>query len=484
MKKSKILSWLTLGSLGASALSSCNSFYMDDVSPTYGFNHMTSMSAYYEGYVVSISGVGFSYYNNDFAYNCDDNLSVSLFESEDDYSKEKPLKELDFKVVSKRAGGSYFPPNVLAECEDGSQLFLPGITDYYYDRYMFSYTEVAPFAMFKHFLGTEDTVLFGSKETDNEVFYVKDAESELASFYNHDGTLLHTQYVNKNKNQSDYAGPMPYKDATLNKLYKFSGWEKTGTAKYTAKFEEQNASSYLSYDLSADKTYYTVSVKSGFSASAVKIASSVGEGSDEKPVKGIANDAFKGIQSLVKVELLEGTQTIGENAFNGCTNLRFINTGYLATLGKAAFAKTAIESVNFNHVGKLPDSLFAGCKRLKHVGSNFPNLEIGGNCFDGCTSLEWLDFSSNVSSWGSNSLANIKNLKWIFMKDNASVAGSALKNSSFDIYVKGSSLNTSFGWNNEYKGTVRYYLEDSTSAPSDPSRYWKYDKNGLPVNLG
>ncbi len=76
----------------------------------------------------------------------------------------------------------------------------------------------------------------------------------------------------------------------------------------------------LEYQLSSDKSYYTVIGLGTENRDRVNVPQSV----NGLPVKEIAAETFNGVKYLKEVKLPQGLEKIGENAFKGCEGLDFI----------------------------------------------------------------------------------------------------------------------------------------------------------------
>lgn len=80
----------------------------------------------------------------------------------------------------------------------------------------------------------------------------------------------------------------------------------------------------------------------------------------------IPEDLFAGRKDIVKVELPDGVEVIGDHAFEGCTWLE-----------EVIFPET------LKRIGK---EAFAGCTNLK-TAVHPPSVEVADNAFKGCRQL-------------------------------------------------------------------------------------------------
>ena len=87
------------------------------------------------------------------------------------------------------------------------------------------------------------------------------------------------------------------------------------------------------------------------------------------PVTTIANNVFKGCESLTELSLSDYVTTIGSSAFEGCTSLatiHFEKNSHLSVIGDRAFAKTALTLFEIPaDVIALGDGVFAQCLSLE-----------------------------------------------------------------------------------------------------------------------
>ena len=130
---------------------------------------------------------------------------------------------------------------------------------------------------------------------------------------------------------------------------------------------------------------------------------------------------FRELSTLTRVDLGDEVRTIGDNAFQSCSNLKAItlpegltSIGYrafqgsgltkvtlpstLTTIGGQAFQNcTALGDVLMPNVKLIGDNAFQGCTSLSRI--NLPNTltDMGFHVFDGCTNLETIEVHCNIS---------------------------------------------------------------------------------------
>lgn len=91
---------------------------------------------------------------------------------------------------------------------------------------------------------------------------------------------------------------------------------------------------------------------------------------DGRPVNSIANSAFAGNQSLVKIEVPDSVVSIDNNAFKGCRSLReAVLSEQLVSIGALSFAGCEnLESVTISDLTTRIDiSSFRGCRKFYRV---------------------------------------------------------------------------------------------------------------------
>lgn len=181
---------------------------------------------------------------------------------------------------------------------------------------------------------------------------------------------------------------------------------------------EEMTSEGFEYTLSTDKTYYILENVGAAGGSSFLIPSEY----NGTPVKKIAENAFRNQKNLRTVEVSEGIEEIGQNAFRGCTNLIMAKLPSSAKVGNYAFCDCNLLgslTANFNGVllrnlfGGSADSIPTALKTVTVVGSTglvanaFANaswvenislpktlVTVGEGAFTGCSSLASLTLDS------------------------------------------------------------------------------------------
>jgi len=162
--------------------------------------------------------------------------------------------------------------------------------------------------------------------------------------------------------------------------------------------------STLSFNLSSDGSYYTVSNSGTATRATVEIPYEY----NKKPVKVIEAGAFENCRGLTQIIIPDGVTSIGGNAFRGCSSLNeitipdsvtYIGDGAFsdcavveATIPVScakAFAGSAIKKVVITSGTDIADYAFADCTFLESVTLCDSIESIGINAFDGCEKLKY-----------------------------------------------------------------------------------------------
>ena len=121
------------------------------------------------------------------------------------------------------------------------------------------------------------------------------------------------------------------------------------------------------------------------------------------PVTVIFPGAFKGRRDLLTIEIPEGVEEIGDEAFLGCSGL---DTVYLpdsiTKIGPRAFKEcSSLTAVHLpEHVEALHYSVFDACRSLAAIDVPAGVRTIGNNAFDGCTGLRSLTLHEGLRELG------------------------------------------------------------------------------------
>ena len=122
-------------------------------------------------------------------------------------------------------------------------------------------------------------------------------------------------------------------------------------------------------------------------------------------VTSIGQDAFNQCTNLTSIAIPNSVTSIGSSAFYGCTNLTSVVIGNSVTsIGVSAFYEcTNLTSVVIpNSVASIGDYAFYGCTNLTSVTIGNSVTSIGDFAFYQCTNLTSIAIPTSVTSIGSN----------------------------------------------------------------------------------
>ena len=92
-----------------------------------------------------------------------------------------------------------------------------------------------------------------------------------------------------------------------------------------------------------------------------------------------------------------GVTTIGDGAFDYCTNLQRVTMGDMDTIGyRAFFSCTSLQSVTMGNVATIGMTAFTNCRNLKTIDMGFVQ-NIEGGAFAGCLSLTSIRFKNDTA---------------------------------------------------------------------------------------
>ncbi len=166
------------------------------------------------------------------------------------------------------------------------------------------------------------------------------------------------------------------------------------------------------YRLSDDKTYYILEgVGSASGSSSFLIPAQY----NSKPVKEIAEGAFRDVKNMRTLEVSEGIEKIGENAFRGCTNLLTAKLPSTATVGNYVFAGcSSLASLTVNLNGKQLKQLFG--EGNSSIPSSLKTVEIVGSttlaasAFAGGSMIESISLPETLTTVGSGAFSDCSSL--------------------------------------------------------------------------
>ena len=122
-------------------------------------------------------------------------------------------------------------------------------------------------------------------------------------------------------------------------------------------------------------------------------------------VTSIAENAFNGWSGL-ELSIPETIVSVGNNAFQDCSNVRGIYLGYsLTNIGTGVFKNCSklIDICIPGMITSISDNLFENCSGLKNISITNFITRIGNDAFSGCVGLTHIVIPSHVTSIGNNS---------------------------------------------------------------------------------
>ncbi len=188
-------------------------------------------------------------------------------------------------------------------------------------------------------------------------------------------------------------------------------------------------------------------------------------------VTSIGEDAFSDCNSLTEITIPNSVTSIGEDAFKYCSRLTNItvdenNPNYKSIDGNLytkngtsliqyAFGKVAEEFTIPDSVTSIGDYAFNGCSNLKEITIGNSVTSIGKNAFSGCSSLTEITIGNSVTFISQYAFASCSSLTEITIPDSVThIGGSAFAGCSsltkitlpFVGNSKNGTENTHFGY--------------------------------------
>ncbi len=138
--------------------------------------------------------------------------------------------------------------------------------------------------------------------------------------------------------------------------------------------------------------------------------------------------AFSGCISLKSANIAEGVSSIGNNAFNGCKNLKsiLIPSSAIAVRSSAFYNCTTLsEAVMLEGVTQIDSQAFNGCTSLKRVEIPSSVVTIGEKAFLYCTNLSDVAIPEGVTTIEYNAFEGCSNLQSIHIPSSVVTIGQA-----------------------------------------------------------
>lgn len=129
-------------------------------------------------------------------------------------------------------------------------------------------------------------------------------------------------------------------------------------------------------------------------------------------ITGIGNFCFQSktktdvYASLEEVVLADSVKTIGKGAFGSDSALNKINLENITSVGMAAFAKCALEQVNFSSASiEIKTNAFKGCSSLNTVKAKEISC-LGESAFENCTALKSFEYEGTIEDISESAFAS------------------------------------------------------------------------------
>lgn len=147
----------------------------------------------------------------------------------------------------------------------------------------------------------------------------------------------------------------------------------------------------MKFDLLDDGTY-AVSIGTAFSEEKIEIPATY----EGKAVTQIASEGFQNANRLVSIVIPDSVTSVGEDAFDGCNNLR---TATIPTCAIASIPQKRLESVNITSGTSIADYAFSSCWSLASITISDSVTSIGKFAFSGCRGLDTIRFEGTEAEW-------------------------------------------------------------------------------------
>lgn len=159
-----------------------------------------------------------------------------------------------------------------------------------------------------------------------------------------------------------------------------------------------NASEGLSYTLSTDGTYYSVSGLGSCTDENIYIPSTY----QGLPVSNISYAAFMGCSNILSITIPESVTYIEACAFYNCTNATTISVPNSVTCIEysAFFNCSSLTSINIpDGITRIWDYTFRGCTSLTSITLPEGITSIDYEAFHSCTTLAEVTFKGSSAKW-------------------------------------------------------------------------------------
>ena len=140
---------------------------------------------------------------------------------------------------------------------------------------------------------------------------------------------------------------------------------------------------------------------------------------DGVKVVGIDDEVFRDVTSeTVRTIIVPETVTyIGNNAFNGCSDIEIEVNGGLTFIGECAFNEcNMLTKVGFGEgLVTIPPEAFSGCSSLRELRFPASLSLIDENAFEDCTGLVSIVLHGSLATVGDGAFYNCTSLKTLYL---------------------------------------------------------------------
>jgi hypothetical protein len=168
-------------------------------------------------------------------------------------------------------------------------------------------------------------------------------------------------------------------------------------------------------------TYYAITGYTG-GDTAVVIPDEI----DGHVVRAIDADAFRNNTALTSVVLPTALQSLGDYAFQGCTNLLYVGfNGGLVTIGFGVFAEcTRLTSISLpNSINTISGRAFYACTGLTTISLPSTLTTIGVYAFSGCAGLTSINLPNMLSTINNYAFSECTGLTTVSLPDSVTTMG-------------------------------------------------------------
>lgn len=141
--------------------------------------------------------------------------------------------------------------------------------------------------------------------------------------------------------------------------------------------------------------------------------------------ENIADNEFAHNKSLQRVLIRDGVRVVGNQAFNGCNNLKFVQLPRtLEAIGENAFRNTALQNIYLpDSVKYLGEGAFNICMQLESIRLSRRLHAIKDDTFSYCVSLDDVTIPNTVEYIGKNAFRDCSSLSRISFPPNLRYIG-------------------------------------------------------------